>query len=115
MSQFGRTIARVTAWASASHPPTVARAVAEMITTDRRDQRAAIQASVLLIASAMGAPGERPTQTVDRDKAQVSRARDVDVMAATQACHFVILDDPAFLHAELDRVLVPRAAARAGR
>ena len=106
---------RVTALVSASHPPTVARAVAEMMTTERRNLGAAIQAPVPVIASAMGAPGERLTQTVDRDKAHVSKARDGDVMAATRARHVVMPDDPAFLHGELDRFLVTRAAARVGR
>jgi hypothetical protein len=37
------------------------------------------------------------------------------VIAASQARHFIMLDNPAFLHAGIDRFLVPRADARMGR
>jgi pimeloyl-ACP methyl ester carboxylesterase len=93
----------------------LATAVAEMMTADLRDWVAAIQAPVLLIASAMGASGDALTQTVDQCQARVSQARDVDVIAVTQARHLIMLDDPVLLHAEIDRFLVPRAAARVGR
>lgn len=101
------------AWSAASSPAAVGDAMAELMTTDLREEMAAIEAPVLLVAAA-GAAGDDAARAALREsyEAQLRHARDGRVVLATGSRHFVMLDDPAFLHAAIDELLaeLPRGA-----
>lgn len=101
------------AWSAASSPAAVGEAMAELLTTDLRESLAAIEAPVLLIAAAGTAEDEAAREGLRESyQAQLRHARHGRVVLATGARHFVMLDDPAFLHAAIDELLagLPRGA-----
>ncbi len=92
-------------WGRVSDPATMGRAVAEIMTTDLRRQVAAIRTPVLLIAAGFGMTDTQREITLASYRAQVSHVPNHRVMMATNARHFVMLDDPAFLFAAMDEFL----------
>ena len=99
-------VERAAAWAAASDPATVGRAMAEMLTTDLRDDLARIHSPALLIGAAKDAAGStalaRLTQAYE---AQVAKAPHASVLMALKARHFIMLDDPDFLFGAIDAFL----------
>ncbi len=94
------------AWSAASSPAAVGDAMAELMSTDLREELAAIEAPVLLIAAAKAAEDEAAREGLRESyQAQLRHARDGRVVLATGARHFVMLDDPDFLHAAIDDLL----------
>lgn len=94
------------AWSAASSPAAVGDAMAELMSTDLRESLAAIEAPVLLIAAAKAAEDEAAREGLRESyQAQLRHARDGRVVLATGARHFVMLDDPDFLHAAIDELL----------
>ena len=81
------------------------------------DETANIRSDVLLIAAAkrVASMPDRLEAVQKAYEAQVARVPHHKVVAATQALHFVMLDDAPFLHATMDAFLgrtVPRAEGR---
>jgi pimeloyl-ACP methyl ester carboxylesterase len=110
-------VARLVAWAERSDPATVGQAMAEVMTTDVRPQLAAIRAPVLQIAAVGAFPSPAMQHAAAaRYAAQLTALPRHELAVAERAHHFVMLDDPTFLHATLDRYLSAMAAAAgAGR
>jgi N-formylmaleamate deformylase len=92
-------VARVAADSERSDPPTVARAVYELMTTDLRPGLAALAMPVWLIQAGDG-PGIAAAY-----EAQLAGVPHHRVIAAPGARHFVMLDDPALMRATLDQLL----------
>ena len=91
-------------WVAKSDAKTTGSAVAELSTTDLREQVAAITAPVLLIA-ALGSVAEPMRPTAEQAyRAQVARIPGARVKIAMTR-HFIMLDDPAFLFAAMDEFL----------
>jgi pimeloyl-ACP methyl ester carboxylesterase len=89
-----------------SDPRAVGRAVYDLMTIDLRPMLNKIRVPVLLVAAAEYAKDEK-SQTVVRDRyeSQVSTVPDHRVILASEARHFVMLDDPKFLFSEMDAFL----------
>lgn len=93
-------------WAGRSDPRTVGNAVFEMSTTDLREAVTTIRTPVLLIGAAAFARDSAARARVHAAyEAQVRRVADHTVVLATEARHYIMYDDPAFLYAALDRFL----------
>ena len=109
-------VERATTWAGRSTPQAVGTAMAEMLTTDLRNQASAIEVPVVLIGALGAIPdGMRPALRAAYE-AQVAALPHATVVFAEQARHFVMLDDPSFLYETLDRFLSPMSpGARAAR
>jgi pimeloyl-ACP methyl ester carboxylesterase len=95
-------------WGRVSDAATAGRAIAEMLTTDLRPTVAAIRTPVLLIASGDGITEAQRAAVLASYTAQVARIPRHTVVQAVNARHFVMLDDPAFLFAAMDRFLEAR-------
>jgi N-formylmaleamate deformylase len=100
-------VERARRWADASDPRTSAAFVLELMTTDLRSDVSRIKTPVLLVAA--GAPFGTNTaalarleQAYERQVVSVARHRTV---VAQHARHFVMLDDPAFLHVTMEEFL----------
>ena len=107
-------VERAAAWAAASDPGTVGRVMAEMFTTDLREDIARIHSPVLLIGAAKDAPDADVLARLTKAyEAQVAKAPHASVVMARHARHFVMMDDPAFLFAALDAFLDDKPAASA--
>ena len=99
-------------WGLASDPATAGRAVAELLTTDIRDDLARATSPILLVMAAEGvAPAMRDAMR-DRYAGQLAAAPQARVIVAERARHFVMLDDPAFLHAAIADFLAAHPAVR---
>jgi N-formylmaleamate deformylase len=97
---------RIARTSGRSDPAAVGAAVHEIMTTDLRAAVAAIRAPTLMVAAGALAPdGDAGRELAARYEAQVAAIADHRVVVAARARHFVMLDDPAFFHAELDRLL----------
>ncbi|HXE58790.1 MAG TPA: hypothetical protein VNK43_12375, partial [Gemmatimonadales bacterium] len=97
--------ARIGRWGGASDPSTVGRAVAEMLTTDLRDEVAAIRTPVLLLAAGAGRPADGRARLEASYRAQLRAVPDAAVVVAERARHFIMYDDPEFFFRTLDRFL----------
>ncbi|HEX6630292.1 MAG TPA: alpha/beta hydrolase [Gemmatimonadaceae bacterium] len=97
--------ATLEAWARASDPATIGRAVAEMMTTDLRDSVAAVRAPVLLVGAGNGATGDALDAVRATYERQLRRVPHARVAIAADARHFVMWDDPTFLLATMDDFL----------
>ena len=112
MVQDTAHVSLVASWSRQSDPSTVGQAIAEMMTTDLRETVSAIRTPVVLVAAAGGATTPEQRERVRAAYArQVARIPGARVVVAERARHFVMLDDPAFLHALLDEVLAGQATA----
>lgn len=83
-------------WGAASDAATAGRAVAEMMTTDLRDDVARIRTPVLTFLAGYGLSPEQREAVAARYRGQLARVPDARVVIAEQARHFVMLDDPEF-------------------
>lgn len=92
-------VERVLADSVRSDPPTVGRAVYELMTTDLRPGLGALAMPVWLI-QASDRPGMRAAY-----EAQLAGVPDHRVIVAAGARHFVMLDDPALMNQTLDQLL----------
>lgn len=116
MSQQARDTvwhARGADWGATSDPATAGRAVAEMMTTDLRDDVARITTPVLLVMAAGALPPELRPAVLASYENQVARIPDARVEVAEDARHFVMLDEPDFLHRTI-RGFLAAADGRAG-
>lgn len=95
-------------WGRASDAATAATAVAEMMTTDLRAEVSRITTPVLLLMAADGMPEPMRDMLHASYSAQVARVRDARVVVAADARHFIMLDDPGFLHREMRSFLADR-------
>lgn len=104
-----KNVETAAAWSASSDPATAGTAMAEMMTTDLRETVAAIRTPALLIGAADFAKDEAVRKQVAAAyEAQVAKVPDHQVVLAEHARHFIMLDDPAFLFAAMDRFLAPR-------
>jgi pimeloyl-ACP methyl ester carboxylesterase len=102
-----------TAWAAASDPNAAAAMIAELMTTDIREQVAAIRTPVLLIPAVKtfaSMPGGAD-RALAAYKDQVKKIPSVTVTPATHALHFVMYDDLPFLLNTMDAFLSPAAGS----
>jgi pimeloyl-ACP methyl ester carboxylesterase len=98
-------VGRIAAWSRNSDPATAGRALAEMLTTDLRSTASAIRSPVLLFMAGGGAPSAALEGMAARYRAQLSGIPDARVAVAANARHFIMYDDPAFLHDTIDQFL----------
>lgn len=100
-------------WGATSDPATTGRAVAEMMVTDLREDVAAIRTPVLLFMA--GNDMEPPVLEQVRRlySAQLAAVPNGRVAVAENARHFIMLDDPDFLHRTMAEFLA--AATEGGR
>ena len=112
-------VERARGWAAESEPSAVGVAVAEMMTTDLRQQSGRITAPVLLIGALGAAPEPMRDTFRAAYQAQVAGVPRASVIFAERAKHFIMLDDPAFFFPALESFLLdvraPGAAAASGR
>jgi N-formylmaleamate deformylase len=103
-------VERALSWVAQSDPRAAGAAVAELMTTDLRDDISRITAPVLLIGAA-GAASATMRPAIEKGyAAQLAKLPSASVTIST-ARHFVMMDDPRFLFAAIDGFL----AARTGR
>jgi pimeloyl-ACP methyl ester carboxylesterase len=105
MVSDGAAVDTIAAWGARSDGATAGRAFAEMMTTDLRDEVAEITSPLLLVMAGGGMPDAARERTRTAYEAQISAAPRGRVVVATDARHFVMLDDPAFLHDAIERFL----------
>ncbi|HKE29829.1 MAG TPA: alpha/beta hydrolase [Bryobacteraceae bacterium] len=96
-----KNIEMAAAWASQSDSAFVGQAIYDLMTTDLRPEVSRITAPLLLIVAGKGASPQARAAYED----QVAKAPDHRVVVADGALHFVMLDDPSFLHGAMDRFL----------
>jgi pimeloyl-ACP methyl ester carboxylesterase len=96
-----KNIEMAAGWAAKSDSAFVGQAVYDLMTTDLRPELEAIRAPVLLIGAgkALGAKAESAYE------AQIANAPLHRVAIATNALHFIMLDDPDFLFGAMDAFL----------
>lgn len=97
-------------WAKRSSPASAGQAVYDLMTTDLRPTVASITSDVLLVAAAkaFASNASRLDMLLKAYEDQVTLVPRHRVIAAAQALHFVMLDDPVFLLATMDDFLVGR-------
>jgi pimeloyl-ACP methyl ester carboxylesterase len=84
----------------------VGQAIYDLMTIDLRPSLNRIRVPALLVAAADYAKEEKSRDEVrDRYESQVKAVPRHRVVLATEARHFVMLDDPKFLFAEMDAFL----------
>jgi pimeloyl-ACP methyl ester carboxylesterase len=107
---------RALGWAAATDPAAAGIAIEEMLTTDLRGRIGSITAPVLLVGALGGLPEPMREPMRAAYRAQVAAAPAAEVVFSDDARHFVMLDAPEFLDAEL-RAFLGRlhAPAPAGR
>jgi pimeloyl-ACP methyl ester carboxylesterase len=92
-------------WVMKSDAQTLAEAMFELMTTDLRPELSKIQAPTLVIATWHGMQGETREDVAQTFQAQYGSLAGVRIELADRARHFVMWDDPAWLHAQLDAFL----------
>jgi N-formylmaleamate deformylase len=100
-------------WAASSDPQAASTIIGEVMTTDLRDQVAAIRTPVLLVPAlkAMASmPGGEDRARVGYE-AQVQAVPAHRMAPATKALHFVMYDDLPFLLDAMDAFLTPAIVA----
>lgn len=95
-------IERIATDGGLSDPATVGRAVAEMLTIDLRNAIAGIQVPVVMIQAADSGATEAGRAAYAAQLKQIDYLRHV---VANRGRHFVQIDDPEFVAAEVDRLL----------
>jgi len=100
------------AWGARSDGATAGRAFAEMMTTDLRDEVASIDSPLLLVMAGGGMPEAARERTREAYATQISAAPRSQLVVAADARHFVMLDDPDFLHEAVERFLAEAGKAR---
>jgi N-formylmaleamate deformylase len=110
-------VERAKAWSAASDPKTTGAAMYEMMTTDLRDDVAAIRTPVLLIGAGAFAKDDGTRARVRAAyEQQVARVPTHRVVVAEEARHFIMWDAPDFLWTTIESFLAetrttPAAAA----
>ena len=94
-------------WAARSDPTFVAQAAYDLMTTDLRDEMKEIRVPVLLIGAGKSVAGdaERLAALQAAYERQVTGIPVHQVVMATGALHFVMLDDPQFLFETMEEFL----------
>jgi pimeloyl-ACP methyl ester carboxylesterase len=90
--------------ATRSDPPTVGKAMYEMLVRDIRDDVAAIESPVLLFGPGVGTPQQR-AQVEEIYRGQLAPIPDHEVVFAEGARHFVMLDAREQFAVRLDAFL----------
>lgn len=100
--------ALVLAMSAASDPSTVGQAVYELLSTDLRDAVAKIQQPVLLLGAGGALPdaGMRPT-VMALYQQQIANIPKATLAFNWQSRHFMMLDQPAWLLAQINQFLAP--------
>lgn len=101
-------------WVMRSDAETLGQAMFELMTTDLRPELSKIKAPTLVIATWHGMAGETREHVAQTFQAQYRALAGVRIELADRARHFVMWDDPAWLHAQLDAFL-PASAGVAHR
>ncbi|MEN3941254.1 alpha/beta hydrolase [Prosthecobacter sp. SYSU 5D2] len=90
-----------------SDPKAVGQALYELMTTDLRPLVGKIRSRVLLLgATAMATTPEQRKQMEEHYRVQVASIPEHEVTFASKARHFIQMDEPEFLFAEMERFLV---------
>jgi N-formylmaleamate deformylase len=100
-----------TRWASASDPRAASIIIAELMTTDLRNEVASIRTPVLLVP-ALKAFASTPGGVERAEAAYSAQVKNIpshDIVYATNALHFVMYDDLPFLLKTMDAFLDPQA------
>lgn len=99
----------ITGWGLKSDQATVAESMYEMLTLDAREKLGRIHGPTLIFATWVGLPGgsSRDVATVFKD--QCSELKQKQIVVAGGERHFVMLDNPPWFYAQLDRFLGPPA------
>jgi N-formylmaleamate deformylase len=107
-------VSRGVRWAEGSDPATVGQAMAEMMTTDLRGRLRAVRIPVvqMMAAGAFPTPEFRNLMQ-QRYAAQLVAIPHAELVVAERAYHFIMLDDPTFFHATLERFLANATACNA--
>jgi pimeloyl-ACP methyl ester carboxylesterase len=92
-------------WAIRSDRAGAAEALFEAMTTDLRPALASIRSPAIVIATWKGWPGWDRAKAEAVYTEQYSKLAGVRVVVADTSLHFVMLDDPEFLFAQLDAFL----------
>lgn len=95
-----------------SDPAAVAQAVKELMATDLRKEVKKIKSPVLLMAASAGMPEAYASTVKDRYEAQIAAIPNHEVVVAAGARHFIMLDDPQFFFATLDKFLATAKSER---
>jgi N-formylmaleamate deformylase len=99
-------VERAVAWASASDPATIGVAMYELMTTDLRNEVAAITSPVLLIGAAAFAQDDETRARVRAAyERQVAKVPNHRVVIAGEARHFIMFDTPDFLWTSIESFL----------
>ncbi len=104
--------ARIVAWSLASDRVTVTNAMTEMFSTDLRDDIAKIQSPTLVLAAWIGyQPYTDHNQTEATFRQQFARLDGVKISITDTARHFIMLDDPQWMFAQIESFLAASTAA----
>ncbi|NUM79490.1 alpha/beta hydrolase [bacterium] len=106
-------IRRVLQWGLASDFKMIGQAMYEMMTTDLRDAMVRIEAPTIVLGSwiAMKPYGLNSEQVKVNYLQQYQYLKGVSVTMAPAAKHFIMLDDPQWLFAQVDAFLSQRSTA----
>jgi pimeloyl-ACP methyl ester carboxylesterase len=117
MMKDPRRVEAATRWAETSDPQAASSIMAELMTTDLREPVAAIRTPVLLVAALKtfaSMPGGEE-RALAAYSAQLTKVPSHQVVAATNALHFVMFDDLPFLLKTMDAFLGPATSTRSER
>ncbi len=92
-------------WAIRSDRKSAGEALYEILTTDLRPELAAIRSPAIVIATWKGWPGWSHDKAQSVYTEQYAKLAGTRVVVTDTARHFVMLDDPQFLFAQLDAFL----------
>jgi N-formylmaleamate deformylase len=96
---------RVREWMLDSSPSTIGQALYDIFTTDLRGTIAGIAAPTAVVGTYLGNPGATRDGTEAVFRAQYAPLAGAQIALADRARHFVMLDDPAWMWAQLDALL----------
>jgi pimeloyl-ACP methyl ester carboxylesterase len=100
---------KVRSWSRVSDGDTMSNAMYEMLTTDLRPNLPRIDSPALIIGTWIAYREQMSRQEAEaRFRAQYSSLRNYRLVLSDAARHFVMLDDPAGLLAEIDKFLIGR-------
>jgi pimeloyl-ACP methyl ester carboxylesterase len=94
---------RIVAWGLATDRTASTDAMAELYSTDLRDEIAKIQCPVLVMATYIGYPGATRAGVEAGLKQQYAKVEKTDLQVSDRAHHFIMWDDPDWMFANLDR------------
>lgn len=110
MAASARDLDRIVAWGLASDGPTVAEAMTEMLTTDLRPALASIEVPALALAAWVGYAPYASHESIERIyREQYGRLEGMRIEITDTARHFIMLDEPEWMHARIDAFLAARS------